>query len=94
MRVFDSRKLLAVSVLLLVSTLAVHGATSKETAVVKDVSFNPNGDSLEVKIATSERPQYTYFELSNPHRLVIDFHGNQNGLGFKEKPVDAAYCRR
>jgi type IV pilus assembly protein PilQ len=94
MRVFDSRKLLAVSVLLLVSTLAVHGATSKETAVVKDVSFNPNGSSLEVTIATSERPQYTYFELSDPPRLVIDFHGNRNGIGFREKEVDKAGVER
>jgi type IV pilus assembly protein PilQ len=94
MRVFDSRKLLTVSVLLLVSTLAVHGATSKATAVVKDVSFNPNGSSLEVTIATSERPQYTYFELSDPPRLVIDFHGNQNGIGFREKQVDKAGVER
>ena len=94
MRVFDSRKLLPVSVFLLISTLAVSGATSKETAVVKDLSFNSSGASLEVRIATTEQPDYTYFELSNPRRLVVDFHGIQNGIGFKEKPIEAAGVER
>src|SRR5262245_34989515 len=94
MRVFDSRKLLPVSVFLLISTLAVSGATSKETAVVKDLSFNSSGASLEVKIATTEQADFTYFELSKPRRLVVDFHGIQNGIGFKEKPIEAAGVER
>jgi type IV pilus assembly protein PilQ len=94
MRVFDSRKLLPVSVFLLISTLAVSGATSRETAVVKDLSFNPSGATLEVKIATTEQADYTYFELSKPRRLVVDFHGIQNGIGFKEKSIEAAGVER
>src|SRR5688572_10489475 len=94
MRVFDSRKLLTIGVLLLVSTFVVNGAASKEAAVVKDVSFHPNGDSLEVKIATSEPTRFTYFELSNPHRLVVDFHGIKNAVGFKEKSIDTAGVTR
>jgi type IV pilus assembly protein PilQ len=94
MRVFDSRKLLLFSVLLLVSTLAVQGASSKEPAVVKDLAVNSNGDSVEVKIATSERVQYTYFELSKPRRLVVDFHGLHNDIGFKEKTIDVAGVQR
>ena len=90
MRVFDSRKLLPVSVFLLISTLAVSGATSKETAVVKDLSFHPSGASLEVKIATTEQADYTYFELSKPRRLVVDFHGIQNRPG---RPVLCYYGR-
>jgi type IV pilus assembly protein PilQ len=61
---------------------------------VKDLSVHPNGDSVEVKIATSERVQYTYFELDHPHRLVVDFHGLHNDIGFKEKPIDVAGVRR
>jgi type IV pilus assembly protein PilQ len=94
MRVFDSRKLLMVSGLLLLTTLAVLGASSKEIAVVKDLSVNSNGDFVEVKIATSERVQYTYFELSNPRRLVVDFHGLHNDIGFKEKSIEVAGVRR
>jgi type IV pilus assembly protein PilQ len=94
MRVFDSRKLLPVSVFLLISTLAVSGATSKETAVVKDLSFNPSGASLEVKIATTEQAGYTYFELSKPRRLVVDFHGIQNGIGFRQKSIEVAGVER
>jgi type IV pilus assembly protein PilQ len=77
-------------VLLLISTLIVNGATSKEPAIVKDVSFSNNGDSLEAKIIASNDTKYTYFELRNPHRLVIDFHGIQNTISFKEKHIDAA----
>jgi type IV pilus assembly protein PilQ len=77
-------------VLLLISTLVVNGATSKEPAIVKDVSFSNNGDSLEAKIVASDDTKFTYFELSNPHRLVIDFHGTQNTISFKEKQIDAA----
>src|SRR6516162_6255791 len=95
MRVFDSRKLLLpLSVLLLVSTLAVQGASSGEPAVVKDLAVNSHGDSVEVKIATSERVQYTYFELSKPRRLVVDFHGLHNDIGFKEKNIDVAGVQR
>ncbi len=94
MRVFDSRKLLTVGVLLLLLTLAVNGAASREAAAVKDVSINSAGSSLEVRIATSERAQYTYFELSHPHRLVVDFHGIQNNVGFKEKSIDMAGVAR
>ncbi|HLH30244.1 MAG TPA: AMIN domain-containing protein, partial [Terriglobia bacterium] len=90
----DSRKLLTVGMLLLISTLAVNGATSKETAIVKDVSFSNTGDSLEAKIIASDDSKFTYFELQNPHRLVIDFRGIQNSIKFKEKQIDAAGVQR
>ena len=90
----DSRKLLTVGVLVLISTLVVNGATSKETGIVKGVSFSNNGDSLEAKIAANEDSKFTYFELQNPFRLVIDFHGVQNTISFKEKQIDAAGVER
>ena len=86
----DSTKFLSVGVLLLISTLAVHGAASKGATIIKDVAFNNVGDSLEAKITASEDSKYTYFELKNPHRLVIDFHGIQNTISFKERQIDAA----
>ena len=85
----DSRKFLSVGVLLLVSTLAVNGASSRESAIVKDVSYQTIGDSLEVKITATGDSKFTYFELNGPHRLVVDFHGIQNTIGFKEKQIDA-----
>jgi len=94
MNVFDSRKLLTVGALLVLLTLVVHGAGSKETAVVSDLSFNSVGHSVEVNIATTEHARYTYFELSNPRRLVVDFHGIRNNIGFKERPIDAAGVER
>ncbi|MBI2149094.1 MAG: type IV pilus secretin PilQ [Acidobacteria bacterium] len=90
----DSRKFLSVGVAVLVSTLAVNGASSRETAAVKDVAFNAIGDSLEVTITATEDSKFTYFELKAPHRLVVDFHGIQNGIGFKEKQVDNAVVAR
>jgi type IV pilus assembly protein PilQ len=90
----DSRKFLSVGVLVLLSTLAVNGATSKEAAIVKDVSFSNNGDSLEAKITASDETKYTYFELQQPRRLVIDFRGIQNTISFKERRIDAAGVER
>ena len=59
----DFRKFLSVGVAVLFSTLAVNGASSRETAVVKDVAFNAIGDSLEVTITATEDSKFTYFEL-------------------------------
>src|SRR5207249_8906967 len=90
----DSRKFLSVGGLVLISTLAVNGATARENAAVKDVSFNTIGDSLEVKITTTQEAKFTYFELNAPHRLVVDFHGIQNDIGFREKQIATAGVRR
>jgi type IV pilus assembly protein PilQ len=90
----DSVKFLSVGVLLLISTLALNGAASKEAAIVKDVSFSHDGESLEVKITATDDSKYTYFELNRPHRLVVDFHGIQNTISFKEKKIEAAGLAR
>ncbi|MBI4474301.1 MAG: type IV pilus secretin PilQ [Acidobacteria bacterium] len=92
MRALDSRKFLLVGMLLLVSTLGVNGASpfrsSQGTPVVKDVSFNTTGEVLEVKITATEGAKFTYFELTSPPRLVVDFPGIQNELGFKEREIE------
>ncbi len=90
----DSRKFLSVGVLVLISTLAVNGATARETATVKDVSFNTSGGSLEVKITTTQVTRFTYFELNRPHRLVVDFHGIHNNIGFREKRIASSGVER
>ena len=90
----DSGKFTSVGVLLLISTLAVNGAASKDSVIVKDVSFNSNGESLEVKITASDETKYTHFVLDHPRRLVVDFHGIQNTISFKEKKIDAAGVQR
>lgn len=90
----DSRKLLTVGMLLFVSTLAVHGATAREATIIKDVSFKNTGDSLEAKIVAGEDSKYKYFELANPHRLVVDFIGVRNTISFKEKQIGAAGVAR
>ncbi|PYR98280.1 MAG: hypothetical protein DMG16_21315 [Acidobacteria bacterium] len=86
----DSGKFLSVGVLLVISTLAVNGAASKEPVIVKDVSFNSDGESLEVKITVTDESKYTYFDLDHPRRLVVDFHGIQNTIRFKQKKIDTA----
>ena len=90
----DSRKFLSVGLLVLISTLAVNGATARENATVKDVSFSTIGDSLEVKFTTTQEVKFTYFELNDPHRLVVDFHGIQNDLGFRERQIANFGVRR
>ena len=90
----DSRKFLSVGMMLFILTLAVHGATSKVATIIKDVSFSNTGDSLEAKITAGEDAKYTYFELKQPHRLVVDFHGIQNTIHFKERHIGAAGVER
>src|SRR6266480_2403209 len=89
----ESRRFLSVGLLVVISCLAVSGA-SKEATIVKDVSFSNNGESLEAKITADGNSKYSYFELKNPHRLVVDFHGIQNTIGFKEKQIDAGGVER
>ena len=94
MRVFDSRKSLAFGVLLLASTLMAHAVVSKGTATVQDVAMTSNGDSVEARITTTGPARFTYFELTGPRRLVVDFHDLLNGVGFSEKQVSAAGVER
>jgi type IV pilus assembly protein PilQ len=88
MRVWESRQVLAIGVLLLFAlTLAVHGASQNNTTVVKDVVLNSSGESLEATISATGAARITYFKLDAPHRLVVDFHDVQNSVGFREKRV-------
>ena len=89
-----SRKLLSIALLLLVSTLALHGGSTTDTAAVNDISFKSAEGSVEVRIMAAESAKFTYFELRKPHRLVFDFHGIQNNIGFKEKRIDNAGIER
>jgi len=90
----DSRKFLSVGTMLFILTVAVHGATSKVATIIKDVSFSNTGDSLEAKITAGEDAKYTYFELKQPHRLVVDFHGIQNTIRFKERHIGTVGVER
>jgi len=101
MRVFDSRKSLAFGVFLLAFTLVVQAvgpaAGPKDTApvkAVKDVAITPSGDFMEARITTSGPARFTYFELSGPRRLVVDFHDLQNAVAFKEKQVASGGVER
>ena len=94
MRLFDPWKLLSVGVLLLISALALSGASSRDGAAVKDVALISDGYTLEARITTSGNAKYTYFELSSPHRLVVDFHGTRNEIGFQERQIESASLKR
>src|SRR5262245_35967938 len=94
MRSFVWRKWLALATLLFGATLAIQAASSKASAVVKDVAFNRSGQTLEVRITATEATKFNYFELSSPRRLVVDFPGIQNGIGFKQKDVGASGVER
>src|SRR5436309_13389367 len=90
----DSGKFTSVVVLLLISTLAVNGAASKDSVIVKDVYFNSNGESLEVKIIASDETKYTHFVLDHPRRLVVEFHALNNTISFKDKIITVAGVQR
>jgi type IV pilus assembly protein PilQ len=90
MRLCDFKKLLVFSVLVVVFTLAVQAASSKDAAMVKDIAFTSSGEALEAKITSTETARFTYFELDAPRRLVVDFHGLQNGIAFTQKKIEFA----
>jgi len=94
MRSFVWRKWLALGILVFGATLAIQAASSKSAAVVKDVALNRSGQTLEVRITATEAAKFNYFELTNPRRLVVDFPGIQNGIGFKQKDVGASGVER
>jgi len=86
---------------LLAFTLVVQAvgpeAGPKETTLVKavkDVAIKPIGDSMEARITTTGTARFTYFELTGPRRLVVDFHDLQNAVSFKEKLVSVAGVER
>src|SRR5215467_2302280 len=54
----------------------------------------PGENSVEAQITTTAPAKYTYFELTGPRRLVMDFHDVQNDLAFKEKQVFVAGVER
>jgi type IV pilus secretin PilQ/predicted competence protein len=95
MRLCDFKKLLVFGVLVVALTLAVQAASPKDTVSVKDIAITSTGDALEARItASSEVEKFTYFELEGPRRLVVDFHGFQNGIGFAQKKVQTAGVER
>jgi type IV pilus assembly protein PilQ len=94
MRVWDSRKLLITVVLVAVLTLAVQAASPALDARVKEVAVNSSGQSVEAIITATESARFTYFELDGPRRLVVDFHGLKNTIGFSEKNVRSAGVER
>src|SRR3989449_665443 len=90
----DSGKFTSVGVLSRIWTWAVKGAASKDSFFVKAFSFKRNGESLEVKPTATDETKYTHFVLDIPRGLVVDFHGIQNTISFKEKKIDAAGVQR
>lgn len=90
MRLLDRRKFLAIALLMIPVTFAVVGASPKTLPSVRDINVSSNGNSVEVRILTDSLVRYTYFELSSPRRLVVDFHGSQSGLEFREREVATA----
>jgi len=90
MRVCDLRKLMITVVLVAVLTLVVQAGSPKLDATVRDVAINSVGQSVEARITATESARFTYFELDGPRRLVVDFHGLKNTIGFSEKNVKAA----
>src|SRR6187551_2665223 len=101
MRVFDSRKYAAFAMVLLAFTFVVQAAApqagtedSVEVKTVKDVAITPKGDATEARITTSGPAKFTYFELTGPRRLVVDFQDLQNGVAFKEKQISSGGVER
>lgn len=60
--------------------LSFSGFTSNK---IEGVRIWPSPDNTRVVFDLSEKPQYSYFFLKNPHRLVIDFKETGPSLSLK-----------
>ena len=85
---FFTRTTTAVSVLLLLSTMAL-GQISDNPVAVETLVVAPTEDAVEFTINSTEWVRYTYFDLEGP-RVVVDFHNAENALGFWKKEVGHA----
>src|SRR5262245_54694567 len=94
MTMFDSRKALPFGVLVLAFTLVIRAVAPTGTPAVKELVMTPRDNSVEAQITTTAPAKYTYFELTGPRRLVMDFHDVQNDLTFKERQVSLAGVER
>jgi len=94
MRMFDSRKALPFGVLVLAFTFVIQAVAPTGSPAVKELVMTPGENSVEAQITTTAPAKYTYFELTGPRRLVMDFHDVQNDLAFKEKQVFVAGVER
>ncbi len=83
-----TKTITAVSILLLLSTVAV-GQISDDPIKVETLVVTPAEDAVEFTVNSTEWVRYTYFELEGP-RLVVDFHNAESELGFWRREVDHA----
>ena len=82
-----AKRTIALGILFLLSTFVVGQASSDDPSV-ENLSFEVGTDMVEFTVDSTEWVRYTYFELEGP-RLVVDFHGADNLLGFLRRSVDS-----
>jgi type IV pilus assembly protein PilQ len=80
------------SLLLLVAGIPATGAIQSAPAV-EALAFAGRGDRVEFTITSSEAVEYSSFELDGP-RVVLDFHGAENRLGFDSRWVGMGGVQR
>ncbi len=56
---------------------------------IEEVRFAQVDDTSRLVLELSKPPQFTYFTLTNPHRLVIDLQGVDNSYSFKNLQLNS-----
>ena len=75
---------LAIKLLMFMGFLLFNSASVLASNKVEDVRIWPSPDNTRVVFDLASEPEYTYFSLKNPHRLVIDFKNTKRALDFNK----------
>ena len=80
---YRRRERLLATFLLLGSNFAVQASNT-----IDGVRVWPAPENTRVVFDLQQKPEYSYFSLSNPHRLVIDFKNSKNAVTLKNIAKD------
>ena len=83
-----AKRTMALGVLFLLSMASVAGRASSDGPAVENLTVNEEAEIVEFTVHSTEPVRYTYFELEGP-RLIVDFHGAENRLGFWRRSVES-----
>ena len=83
-----AKRTMALGVLFLLSMASVAGRASSDGSAVENLTVNAEAEIVEFTVHSTEPVRYTYFELEGP-RLIVDFHGAENRLGFWRRSVES-----
>ena len=79
-----------VALLMLLTTTAIAQTQNK----INGVRVWPSPDNTRIVFDLKEAPEYTYFSLENPHRLVVDFKATSDQIDLSDLGENSKLIKR